>query len=77
MSYTTFFKDHWSPTLEALEMQHTIHGTRHTLTTMTKAIEMDNLYRKLILGHKVKDITDGLYTHVTNTKLVEAIDKLP
>lgn len=76
MSYTTFFKDYWTPTLEELKMQHTIHDTRHTLATMTKAIEMDNLYRKLILGHKVKDITDGTYTHVTNAKLVEEINKL-
>lgn len=76
MSYTTFFKDHWTPTLEALGTQHTIHDTRHTLATMTKAAGIDDFYRKLILGHKVKDITDGTYTHITNAKLVEEIDKL-
>ncbi len=34
-------------------------------------------HRKLILGHSVQDLTEGVYTHVDPSVLVEDINRIP
>lgn len=62
--------------MEAMGAEHTPHDCRHTAASMMKEAKIDSLYRKLILGHEIKDITDGIYTHVSPGKLVAEIDKI-
>jgi len=37
---------------------------------------MDDLYRKLITGHAINDLTDNIYTHIPKEKLIEEVKKL-
>lgn len=71
------FKDyHMIPLMERLGMQHTLHDTRHTCASLTKEYECDDLYRKLILGHRIESLTDRVYTHVEIARLVAEINKI-
>ena len=76
ISYSYFLSYIWSPMMEELKMDYTIHYTRHTCATMMREAGIEEDIRKLILGHKSDDITDR-YTHISDEILVNAIDKLP
>lgn len=70
-------KRHWDKIMQKLELtEYTPHYARHTFATMTRTAGVEEDLRKLILGHSSNDITDR-YTHVPDSMLVEAIDKLP
>lgn len=43
---------------------HILHETRHSFATYAKKSGMDLLATKRILGHSVKDLTEGTYTHL-------------
>ena len=64
---------HW---MEMRGMDHRPHDGRHTCSTYLEAAGVPLNRRKLILGHKIKDITDGVYTHVSPEELVKEIDRL-
>lgn len=73
----TFSKLYWSKLMDRLEIQDcTPHYARHTCATMLRVAGVEEDLRKLILGHASGDITDR-YTHVPDSMLIEAIDKLP
>lgn len=74
-SYSRFNIIEWIPLMESLNMNYTIHYTRHTLATLMREANIEEDLRKLILGHKSSDITDR-YTHYSDEMLLEAIDKL-
>ncbi len=77
MSYNRFNTYYWQPLMKELGMeQYTPHYGRHTCATMLRDAGVEEDLRKLILGHASGDITDR-YTHVPDSMLVEAIDKLP
>lgn len=62
----------------ATRCNHVPGECRHTLATWFDAIPKANpVCVKLILGHKVKDITKGVYTHKTIAQLRKTIDLLP
>ena len=75
ISYLNFQKNYWTKLMENLQMDYTVHYTRHTCATMMREAGIEEDIRKLILGHKSSDITDR-YTHITDEMLLEAIDKL-
>ena len=54
----------------------TPHWCRHTIATRFKEVGADPMLAKLILGHKITDITEH-YTHVTIDQLRSAINLLP
>lgn len=71
------FKDyHMIPLMERLGMKHTLHDARHTCASLMKEYECDDMYRKLILGHRIPDLTDRVYTHVEIARLVLEINKI-
>lgn len=71
------FKDyHMIPLMEKLSMKHTLHDTRHTCASLLKEFGCDDLYRKLILGHHIKDFTDRVYTHVEIARLNLEVNKI-
>lgn len=71
------FKDyHMIPLMDKLEMKHTLHDTRHTCASLMKEYDCDDLYRKLIMGHHINDLTDRVYTHVEIARLILEINKI-
>lgn len=71
------FKDyHMIPLMKRLGMAHTLHDTRHTCASLLKEYGCDDLYRKLIMGHHIKDLTDRVYTHVEIARLILEINKI-
>ena len=72
----SFYYNVLEPLMNKYGMKHFAHDTRHTAATLMKKYKVDDYYRKLILGHKIKDITDGIYTHTEPKKLVEEINKI-
>ena len=56
--------------------EHTPHDTRHTFTSLMTEAEVDPRLLKKILGHKPKDITEDVYTHISMEKLREAVNKI-
>jgi integrase len=76
ISYKYFLDFYWRELMQELNMDYTIHYTRHTFATMMREADIAEDLRKLILGHKNDDVTDR-YTHHPDSMLIEAIDKLP
>ena len=74
-TYINFNLNRWNPLMEKLDMDYTIHFTRHTCATLMREAGIEEDIRKLILGHKSSDVTDR-YTHYSDEMLVEAIDKI-
>lgn len=71
------FKDyHMIPLMKRLGMKHTLHDTRHTCASLLKEYGCDDLYRKLIIGHHINDLTDRVYTHVDIARLILEINKV-
>lgn len=53
------------------------HCTRHTFATLCNRYELNDYKVKIVLGHKVNDITKDVYTHVKKDELINEIKKLP
>lgn len=62
--------------MKQLNICKTPHECRHTFSTFAKRSGMDDVARKMILGHAIKDITDGVYTHLDVADLKGEMDKL-
>ena len=73
--YQYFVEYCWKKLMSQLDMEYTMHYTRHTCATMMREAGIEEDLRKLILGHKNDDITDR-YTHHSDEMILEAIDKL-
>lgn len=61
--------------MDANNMSHDFHDTRHTTATLMEKADIDKLHRKLILGHSSGDVTDR-YTHISVEQLIEDINKI-
>ena len=55
----------------------TIHSGRHTFATLCNEYELNEYLIKKIMGHSCKDLTKDVYTHATNERLINEINKLP
>lgn len=62
--------------LQGMGMEHLPHDTRHTTATLMNDSGMPEMYIKLILGHRIDDITQKVYIHTKPDKLVEEINKV-
>ena len=62
--------------MKELNMNHTMHDTRVTFTTLCQLNNVDVFSRKRILGHKMKDITFDTYTDTIINKLFVEINKI-
>lgn len=56
--------------------KHLPHDTRHTCATLLYNEKVDSYIVKRILGHIESDITDKVYTHLSDALLLDAIDKI-
>lgn len=75
-SFGTFYNTNWKNVMAAMNMEHRPHDTRHTCATWLEAAGVSDFHRKLILGHAVDDITNGVYTHVSTETLIEDINRI-
>ena len=55
---------------------HLPHDTRHTTATLLHAAGVDPYVVKRILGHATQDVTEKIYTHISDEMLREAIDRI-
>lgn len=71
----TYHKQLFEPALLKLKMQHLPHDGRHTFSTIAdNYLDLD--IKKRIMGHHIKDITQGTYTHKTPADLVKEVNKI-
>ena len=70
------FKRRYYQLQEELGFTHNRHSTRHTFITRMQQVGISDGKLKKIVGHKSKDVTDGIYTHYTPEDLLTEIKKL-
>lgn len=75
IAYSTY-KRHFKEEMDKLGMEHTPHDCRHTFATRCDLYGVNDLVIKLVLGHKVDDITKGIYTHKDLQEMVKEINKI-
>lgn len=75
IAYSTY-KRHFKEEMDRLGMEHTPHDCRHTFATRCDLFGVNDLVVKLVLGHKVDDITKGIYTHKDLQEMVKEINKI-
>ena len=59
--------------MDSLKMDHVPHDCRHTFITYAKKSGMDPYDLKRIVGHKIYDVTEKVYTHTSLEDLKIAI----
>ena len=60
-----------------LNPDHRPHDPRTTFITMAKRAGVDEYAIKLMVGHKIQDITEGTYTHRDIEWMREDLEKMP
>lgn len=70
------FQKRFAKVMDALGMEHNSHDCRETFATKAKDAGMDEYIKKRILGHKIADVTEAVYTKREIAELKEAIDKI-
>lgn len=60
-----------------LHKDHRAHDPRKTFITMAKKAEVDEYVIKRIVGHKITDITEGVYTERNLEWIRKEIEKIP
>ena len=66
----------YDPVITELGIKHLPHDGRHTFATFAdKALISEHMVKR-IMGHTIKDITQGVYTHKDASELVEAVNKI-
>ena len=75
-SLPSFRRIYWNPYMTESGMEHLPHDGRHTCATLMESAGIPLVRRKLILGHAVADITEGVYTHVKPEELIAEISKI-
>ena len=71
-----FLIDIWEPTMEKYHLDHLPHDTKHTCATLMDRANVNVNCKKMILGHKIEGVTDGVYTHKDITDLLDTINQI-
>lgn len=74
--YRNYYDSYWLPLVEALDIDHTPHCTRHTCISMLAVAGVDDKIIKKIVGHKGQGVTEVVYTHFEIDELLSAINKI-
>lgn len=74
-TYSTY-KRRFNKTMKYLNLNHTPHDCRHTFATRCDLYKVNDLVTKLVLGHKVDDITKDVYTHKDLQEMTKEINKI-
>lgn len=62
MTYSDYY-NRFKKVMNKFSMSHKPHDARHTFITKAKLYKVDEYVLKLIVGHKIADITENVYTH--------------
>ena len=72
-----FLKYQFDKILSEYNTSDNLHSIRHTFITKMRRLKNESASKiKKIVGHREKDITDGVYTHWTIKELRDVINKL-
>lgn len=61
---------------EGIPKRFTWYGLRHASATLHREVGADALAVKMALGHAVRDVTDDVYTHISDQRFAAEIGKL-
>lgn len=67
------YRGRFKKVMRHLQMQHTPHEARHTFISCAKHFRMDDNLLKAIVGHKITDVTERVYTHRPYSDYEEAM----
>lgn len=73
ISEGSFYKYYFNEFRKVNNYENTPHDCRHTFATWCKKCGVDELTRKRMLGHSIKDFTDKVYTDTDYDDLMKAI----
>lgn len=77
LQYENFKKRYWVPLMQQINMQHTIHETRHTFISQMVMRNVNQTIIKKIVGHKsIMNLTEKVYTHIEISELLKAVNLL-
>lgn len=74
--YINYYDSYWTPLMEAINMTHRPHDTRHTCISLLATAGVDERVIKKIVGHKGQGVTETVYTHFEIAELLDAINKI-
>lgn len=75
--YRNFYDSYWIPLLEALNIEHRPHSTRHTCISLLAEAKVDQTTIKKIVGHRgAMTLTERVYTHLDVSTLVDAVNTM-
>lgn len=76
LHYSNYRAHFFAPFMKKLDLDQTVHATRHTFISTMDAcgVTADSVVLKRIVGHSNTSTTE-LYTHKSHDDLIEAIDK--
>ena len=75
MSYMKYYRQ-FTALMKKYNMDHTPHDPRKTFITAAKKYNVNEYAIKRIVGHKIDDITERVYTERTEEWLIEEIEKI-
>lgn len=71
--YQNYVGRNWQNAINALNLKHNPYDCRHTFATRMDDAGANKLCIKLIMGHRINDVTDKVYTHKKIEQLIEAV----
>ena len=74
--YQNYANRHFKKLMKRLNMNHTMYDARHTFASLARYYSMDPYCRKKIMGHKMNDLTDDVYTTSYIDKLFVEMKKI-
>ena len=72
----TMYYGFWGGIMDTLHMEHVVHECRHTFRSRLDRAGANKVCIDLLMGHKVKDVGERVYTHKTIEELRETIELL-
>ena len=57
------YRGRFKKVMRYLGIAHTPHEARHTFISCAKHYKVDDNLLKMIVGHKIRDVTEAVYTH--------------
>lgn len=69
-------KREFAKIMNKFNMKHVPYDCRHTFITKMKKANANEYLLKLIVGHSIKDITEGTYTHRDIEDLLNEVNKI-
>lgn len=75
--YDNFKRRYWEPLMQELNLNHTIHETRHTFISLMVSKNVNQTIIKKIVGHKsIMNLTEKVYTHIETEELIKAVNQI-